>query len=162
VVFVLSKLGFYRHQPVFILSISMKNLKSVSLLLGICFICTLLSCSTTTKFLNSSVVPAAKGTVKVSKDDNNNYAVRIQVTNLAEPSRLQPKKKLYVVWLVLKNNITKNIGQLRSSSSFFSSSLEGELNTVTPFKPDYFFITGEDSSDIQYPMGTVVLTTKPN
>lgn len=120
------------------------------------------SCATNLTFLNSSVVPAAQGAVKISKDDNDNYAVNVNVTNLAEPSRLNPKKSLYLVWLVTKENITKNIGQLKSSSGFFSSSLEGKLTTVTPFKPEYVFITAEDNAAIQYPVGTVVLTTKSN
>ncbi|QPH41905.1 hypothetical protein IZT61_16200 [Pedobacter endophyticus] len=123
---------------------------------------TLVSCSTTLNFLNSSVVPAAKGAVKISKDDNSNYAIHVKITNLAEPERLQPKKELYVVWLVTKNKVTKNIGRLNSSSGFFSSELEGELNTVSSFKPDYLFVTAENSADIQYPVGTVVLTTKTN
>lgn len=109
--------------------------------------------------MNSTVVPAAKGSVKVSKDDNNNYAIRVEVINLAEPSRLQPKRKLYVVWMVTRDSITKNLGRLESSSGFFSDSLEGELNTVSSFEPKYFFITAEDSSDLLYPLGIVVLTT---
>lgn len=107
-------------------------------------------------------MPAAKGSVKVSKDNNNNYALNVKVTNLAEPSRLQPKKKLYVVWLVTKNNITQNLGRLSSSSGFFFSTLEGELNTISASEPAYVFITAEDASNIQYPQGTVVMTTKSN
>lgn len=107
-------------------------------------------------------MPAARGFVKVSKDDNNNYALNVKVTNLTEPARLQPRKELYVVWMVTKNNVTKNIGQFNSSSGFFSSTLEGELNTVSSFEPDYVFITAENDSNIQYPMGVVVLTTRAN
>lgn len=121
-----------------------------------------MSCSTTLNFVSSPVVPAAKGSAKISKDNNNNYAINVKVTNLAQPSRLQPKKELYVVWLVTKNNVTKNIGQLNISSGFFFSTLEGELNTVSSFKADHVFITAENTADLQYPMGTVVLTTKTN
>jgi hypothetical protein len=136
--------------------------KSKALVLGVSFLCifTLWSCSTTQTFLNSSVVPAAKGSVKISKDDNSNYAINVKVTNLAEPSRLQPKKKYYIVWLVTKNNVTRNIGQLKSSSGFFSSALEGKLNTVSVLQPSYIYITAENETQIQYPVGTVVLTTK--
>ncbi|MGA9651403.1 hypothetical protein [Pedobacter sp.] len=140
----------------------MKTLKIFLLIFSIVFTFTLTSCSTTLRFLNSSVVPAAKGSVKVSKDDNNNYAIQVKITNLAEPERLQPKKELYVVWLVTEDQITKNIGRLNSTSSFFSDALEGQLSTVSSFKPDHFFITAEDNSSIQYPTGTVVLTTKSN
>lgn len=140
----------------------MKLTKTLKLTLFSLFVLLLTSCSTTLNFLNSSVVPAAQGSVKVSKDGNNNYSISVNVENLAEPSRLQPNKELYLVWLVTKDNITKNIGQLKSSSSFFSSSLEGKLTTVSSFKPAYVFITAENNASIQFPIGTVVLTTKPN
>lgn len=119
-----------------------------------------MSCSTKLNFLTSDVVPAATGSVKVTKDANNNYALKLKVINLAEPSRLNPKKDVYVVWLVTKEDLTKNIGQLNSSSSFFSSLLEGKLTTVSPFKPDHIFITAENNANTQVPQGTVVLTTK--
>lgn len=140
----------------------MKTTKILNLTILSLFIILLSSCSTKLNFLNSSVVPAAQGAAKVSRDGNNNYELNISVTNLAEPSRLQPKKALYVVWLVTKDNVTKNIGQLKSSSGFFSSTLEGNLTTVSPFKPEYVFITAEDSAAILYPVGTVILTTKAN
>lgn len=143
-------------------SSNLKTTKILNLTILSLFIVILSSCSTKLNFLNSSVVPAAQGAVKVSRDGNNNYSLKVSVTNLAEPSRLQPKKALYVVWLVTKENITKNIGQLNSSSGFFSSALEGELTTVSPFKPEYVFITAEDSAAILYPVGTVILTTKAN
>ncbi|RZJ72110.1 MAG: hypothetical protein EOO45_11195 [Flavobacterium sp.] len=118
------------------------------------------SCSTNLKFLNSTVVPAAKGSVKVSKDNNENFLLAVKVVNLAEPERLTPRKNMYVVWMVTSGNITKNLGRLNSSSGYFTSSLEGTLSTVTPFKPDYVFITAENTAAIQYPTGAVVLTTK--
>jgi hypothetical protein len=38
-------------------------------------------------------VPAARGDVKITKDDNKNYLVEIKVENLAEVSRLRHQKK---------------------------------------------------------------------
>ncbi len=138
----------------------MKLTRITTVVCSILFVLTLMSCSTKLNFLTSAVVPAATGSVKVSSDNNNNYAIKLKVTNLAEPSRLQPKRDLYVVWLVTKDDLTKNIGQLTSSTSFFSSLLEGKLTTVSPYKPDYIFITAENNANIQVPEGTVVLTTK--
>ena len=48
------------------------------------------SCGTTVSFLNSSVVPAARGSVKVKTDNNRNYVIQISLSDLAESSRLQP------------------------------------------------------------------------
>ncbi len=120
------------------------------------------SCSTKMTFLNSTVVPAAEGSVKVDKDDNGNYDLELNVTRLTEPSRLQPSKAVYVVWLVTDNNGTKNIGQLKSSTSLFSSELKASLHTVSSFKPKRIFVTAENDANLQHPGTQVVLTTKTN
>ena len=49
-------------------------------------------------FSTSSVVPAARGSVKVKNDDNGNYSVAVKVTHLAPADRLTPPKKGYFVW----------------------------------------------------------------
>ena len=55
------------------------------------------SCSKKIKFDNSPVVPAARGDVKISKNSNKNYVVKIKFSNLAEVDRLNPPKKVYVI-----------------------------------------------------------------
>ncbi|GAB2976543.1 hypothetical protein GCM10027049_09270 [Mucilaginibacter puniceus] len=130
------------------------------LFLSIAVAITLTSCSRKLNFVTSAVVPAAQGSAKISKDANNNYAITVKVNNLAEPDRLQPKRELYVVWMVTENNGTKNIGQLKSSSGFFSSALEGELQTVSAFNPQRIFITAENDANIQYPGSMVIMTTE--
>ncbi len=120
------------------------------------------SCGTTKyNFSNSVVVPSAEGSVKVKKDDNSNYAVELNVKRLAEPKRLSPPKRTYVVWMETERNGRKNIGRLNTSSGIFSSTLTSSLTTVTTFKPTSFFITAEDNADIQFPQGQVVLSTGP-
>ncbi|MBK0380596.1 hypothetical protein I5M19_14820 [Mucilaginibacter sp. SD-g] len=110
-------------------------------------------------FQKSTVVPAAEGRVKIDKDDNGNYSVNVKVNNLAKPSRLQPERKLYVVWMETENNGIKNLGRLKSSSGFFSDDLEGSLSTISPFKAKRVFITAENESNLQYPGSIVVLST---
>jgi hypothetical protein len=118
------------------------------------------SCATKATFLNSSLVPAAQGNVKVKKDGNNNYVIKIQLFNLAESNRLQPPKNTYVVWMETDDNITKNIGQVKSSTFLLSKKLKGSFETVSSFKPKKIFITGENDANIQYPSNTdIVLTT---
>ena len=70
------------------------------------------SCPTKAAFMTSTVVAAAKGSVKVKKDKNHNYNIQLQIKNLAEPGRLQPTKQTYVVWMVTQKDNIKNIGQL--------------------------------------------------
>lgn len=107
----------------------------------------------------SSVVPAAEGKIKIKKDRNNNYVIDISVIRLADPERLQPPKKTYVVWIETNGYGTKNIGRLVSSTGLLSNTLKASLNTITSFKPRRIFITAEENGAIQYPAGQVVLTT---
>lgn len=120
---------------------------------------TLNSCSKKISFLTSSVVPAARGTVKIKKDNNNNYDINIDLFNLAESKRLDPPKQAYVIWMETAENQMKNIGQISSSTSFLSQKLKANFNTVSPAKPVRIFITAEDDASVQYPGMQVVLST---
>lgn len=143
-----------------IMSIKNTKLKKYGGLAMILFtFCLLSSCATKYAFSTSSVVPAAEGSVKVKKDKNNNYNIELDVKRLADPKRLNPAKDVYVVWMETAQNGRKNIGQLKTSSGLFSSTLKSSLKTVSPFKPVTFFITAEDNADIQYPGGQEVLRT---
>ena len=116
------------------------------------------SCSNKVAFETSPVVPAARGSVKVKKDGNHNYTIQIKLDNLAEVKRLEPPAHTYVVWMVTDQGITKNIGQINSSSSFLSKRLKATFETVSNVKPVKIFITAEMDGNIQSP-GTEVLTT---
>lgn len=118
------------------------------------------SCATRVKFATSSVVPAARGDVKIKKDKNNNYIIKIEIINLAEVSRLQQGRQSYVVWLVSEKDETKNIGRIKSSSGMFSNKLKASFETVTSYKPTKIFITAEDDGAITYPSTQVVLATE--
>lgn len=118
------------------------------------------SCSTKAAFLISTVVPAARGSVRVTRDNNQNYIIQLDIVNLAEPERLTPPKKLYVVWMVTDQKLTKNIGQIHSSSSPFSPKLKADFKTSSAFKPAKIFITAEDDANVQYSSSTVVLSTR--
>ena len=115
------------------------------------------SCARKVVFQSSPVVPAATGTVKMKRDNNNNYALTIRVRNLADPEQLNPPKKYYIVWMESEYNGVKNLGQLRSSTGFLSKKLKAELNAVTPYRPRSIFITAEFETEIQYPGPDVVL-----
>lgn len=117
------------------------------------------SCARKISFLNSAVVPAAQGTVKVKKDKNSNYKIQIHLVNLAGVSRIQPARQSYVVWMVTANDETKNIGQINSSSSLLSKKLKASFETVSAVKPVKIFITAEDDAGIQYPGTQVILST---
>jgi hypothetical protein len=117
------------------------------------------SCARKINFQSSSVVPAARGDVKVKKDNNNNYNIQISLSDLAEPKRLQPSRSTYVVWMETASNTTKNIGQINSSTGFLSGKLKASFETVSSTKPTKIFLTAEDDASIQYPGEQVVLST---
>jgi hypothetical protein len=121
------------------------------------FLC--MSCARKISFATSTVVPAAEGTVKVKKDNNDNYAIKVEVKNLAEPHRLPQPRKVYVVWMQTANNGIQNLGQLSTSSGLFSSTLKASIEAVTAYKPTRLFITGEDAANVAYPGNYVVLNT---
>ena len=119
----------------------------------------LAACSKKISFQTSPVVPSAEGSVKVKKDNNNNYSISLKVIRLADSKRLVPPRNTYVVWIETPENGSKNVGSLNTSSSLFSKTLKSSLKTVSAFKPISFFITAEDNSDVQYPGSQVVLRT---
>ncbi|HUX95803.1 MAG TPA: hypothetical protein VMV47_08725 [Bacteroidales bacterium] len=116
-------------------------------------------CAAQADFLISSVVPAARGSVTVNKDKYNNYIMEIEITNLSEASRLSPPMNTYVVWMVTDENITKNIGQIRTTTSFISRKLKASFETKSAFRPVKIFITAEYDPNLQYSNREVVLTT---
>ena len=106
-------------------------------------------------FLLSTVAPAAQGYVKIKKDNNKNYVIKVYVSDLAGIERIQPTKQTYVVWMVTDRDITKNIGRVSSSKD-----LSGFLETVSSFQPTKIFITAEVDESVQGPGEQVVLTTE--
>ena len=116
-------------------------------------------CTAQKEFLSSSIVPAARGTVSVKRDKFNNYIIKLKITNLAEATRLSPPKNTYVVWMVTDENLTRNLGQVRTSSSMFSKKLNLNFETKTVFRPVRIFITAENDAVVQFPNSETILTT---
>jgi len=117
------------------------------------------SCSKKIIFPTSSIAPAAAGRVKIKKDNNNNYAIQVNIENLPDAKRLSPPRNYYVVWIETRNNGIKNLGRIVSSKGFLSSKMKASLNAVSPNKPKRVFITAENDEYIRYPGNMVVLDT---
>ncbi len=113
------------------------------------------SCSTTRDFPVSDIIPAAKGELSVERDKNDNYQIKIEIANLADPKRLSPSKNYYIVWSELKDGSYINLGKLASGRRD-----KGNFKTVTAFKPSEIFITAEKRADIFHPEGPEVLRMK--
>jgi hypothetical protein len=132
------------------------SLKSIILILPwLLLVFTLMGCAKKIPFQTSAQVPAARGNVSYSKDKNNNYEIKLQISYLAEPNRLQPPKTAYVVWLESDQSSNPiNLGQIVGTSK-----LKIKFETVSSSKPKRIFITAEDDPSIHYPGSYLVLET---
>lgn len=113
------------------------------------------SCSKTIQLENSSIVPAARGKVSVKTDKNHNYNIKLVISYLAEPERLDPPKKHYVVWLSSDQNERPiNIGQIVGTPK-----LHVKFENVSSSKPKRIFVTAEEDASAQYPGPYIILET---
>lgn len=113
------------------------------------------SCATKINFPVSKIAPGAEVSAKIKKDGNDNYQIDLKAENLTSPDRLDPPKEMYVVWIETARG-TKNIGKLNMSTSLFSNTRKGSLNTTTAFEPKRIIITAENTSSNNEP-GTYVI-----
>ena len=116
-------------------------------------------CAVKSPFLNSTIVPAAEGKVKIKTDRNKNFVIKIEIFNLALPNRLDPPKNTYVVWMDDGNNNIKNMGQIKSSAPAMSKALKASFKNISSFRPVKIFITAEYEANVQIPSSETVLTT---
>lgn len=139
---------------------SIKSIRSAILgISAIIVVFSLTGCVSKHTFLSSSIAPAARGTVKVKKDGNDNYQIKIDINNLSEVKRLQPAKDAYVIWMEGEDEAIKNIGQINSGSTMISSKLKASFHTVSATKPHRIFVTAEDNATVTVPGTMIVLTT---
>jgi hypothetical protein len=117
------------------------------------------ACAKKIAFQTSAIVPAARGNVKVKKDNNSNYAIKVFIRNLAEVKRLSPPKTAYIVWMETSQQPVKNIGKIDSDNKRFSNKLKASFESVSPTKPTKIFITAEDDASTQYPSYQLILST---
>lgn len=118
------------------------------------------SCSRKATFQQSSVVPVAHGDVKVKKDDNHNYRINVEVTDLAEVEKVYSKSHAYVVWMETDDGDTQKLGQLISSKGLFSNQRNARLETISTDEPVRIFITAEKDKNVRYPNNQMILRTK--
>ena len=140
------------------MSLSVKSILLV--VFAVMMIIPFTSCAKKYSFINSTVVPGADGYVKVKKDNNKNYIIKVEVSDLAEVEKVQSTKTTYVVWMRTDEGNVENLGQLKSSTSFLSNRHTASLETASSYKPVKIFITTENGTNVQYPGEQVVLTTE--
>lgn len=115
----------------------------------------LTSCVSTVKFPVSSIVPAADITVITQKQGKPNYLLTITANHLAAAERLNPSKKIYVIWAVSDAGITRNVGHF-----YQKNAVKSTYKASFPYKPVEIFITAEDEEGICQPAGIVITGSK--
>ncbi len=103
----------------------------------------------------SGTVPAATGTVKAKRDKaNGNTSLDIEVSHLANPSRLTPSANVYVVWVRPSGG-----DAIRQGSIGVDNNLNGEVKVVTTLKDFDLFITAEQNETVTVPSNVEILRT---
>jgi hypothetical protein len=118
----------------------------------------LAACGTPTyAFRGNSIDPSADGFVKVDPGPNGNLEVKVRVTHVAPPQRLDPNAITYVVWVrpVEGEPRPQNVGALNVGDGE-----RGELDTVTSLRHFVVFITVEQSPNPESPSAMRVLETR--
>jgi hypothetical protein len=128
-------------------------------LIVLLLVATISSCAKKVSFPTSAVVPAASGTVKI-KPNNGNYSIDVSLRNLAPSDKLDPPRKMYVVWAETERDGIKNIGSMNSSSGALSKKLKASLSATLSYKPTRIFITAEDERTPAFIGNQVVLRTE--
>lgn len=118
------------------------------------------SCARKATFQQSSIVPAAHGKVKVKKDDNRNYRINVEVSDLAEVEKVYSRRFSYFVWMETDDGRIENLGKLISSKGFLSNQRKAELETISSFEPSRIFITAERGDEPREPGSRVILRTR--
>ena len=101
----------------------------------------------------SPSLPAASGTMGVSKDTSGTTYINLQVKHLARPEGLQPAKTAYVVWVQPPGEPPQNHGVLQVNDK-----LEATYSTTVRFNNFDVFVTAEDTPNATAPTSDHLLS----
>ena len=113
----------------------------------------LIACTTKAVFKVSKITPAAEGEVRVKEMKNGNYAITVDIQNLAPAEKLSPSRKYYVVWNKSSEG-TFNIGQLAMEE------MTGHLESQSIYEPVRIIISAENDLKETKPGKVKVLKSK--
>ena len=105
-----------------------------------------------TPMVADSSVPAATGKAHLSKDNNGNLRLKVEVDHLAKPGSLTPVRQNYVVWIQPRGKEAQNQGTLKVGNN-----LKGSFEDTVPNGDFEVFITAEDNPAAQTPTGPKLL-----
>ena len=106
-----------------------------------------------------ATLPLARGgeaTVRVELTYDRNNTLRIQLSNVADPSVLNPAYTRYVLWVATPDRQTiVNAGQIRVDEN-----RRAEMQTLTPLREFVLFITAEARGDVTAPGPDIVFQSE--
>ena len=116
-------------------------------------------CSTTrNEFEVAPELLTASGTAKVSKLNNQNLAVAVEVKNLAKPEKTQPGAAVYVLWMQPMDAVgapPQNLGAFNVDKNYYA-----ELDATTTHSKFDLFVTAEPSGQSIGPSGKRLMWTR--
>jgi Flp pilus assembly protein CpaB len=130
----------------------MKSIQKLSIMVVLVI---LTSCVSKIKFPVSQITPAADISAKIKKQEAPNYQVSITANNLANSERLEPSKKIYVIWATSEAGITRNAGHFTHKNAE-----KATYKSSFPYKPIEIFITAEDDEGVCQPTGIEITRAK--
>ena len=111
-------------------------------------------CAQKVTLRNSPDVPAAVGEAKITRDENKNAVVEVDIQHLAPPDNLKPPKKIYVVWAQAPDGKNMNFGQLTVGAD-----RRARLKATTPMQMFRIIVTAEDSPTATFPSPQIVFSS---
>jgi hypothetical protein len=134
----------------------MKNgtVKLATLSLGLAVTMLGFGCAQKVALRNSPDVPAAVGEAKISRDDNKNAVVEVDIQHLAPPDNLKQPKKVYVVWAQGPDGKNIPLGQLTVGGD-----RRARLKATTPMKMFRIIVTAEDTPAPKFPSPQIVFSS---
>ncbi|WAS96002.1 hypothetical protein [Nannocystis punicea] len=112
------------------------------------------ACSTTVQAPTSAPALGSDATIVAKKNKTGTYAVTLDVTNLAPPSRLDTEATTFVVWLVTGDLPAVRAGAL----AYDEGDRRGQLEASSPSKAFRVLITLEKDATPASPSGKGILT----
>jgi hypothetical protein len=122
------------------------------LLLGVALL--MFGCAQRVVLRNAPDVPAAVGEAKITRDQNKNSIVDLQIQHLAPSENLKPPKKLYVLWSQAPDGKNINSGQLTVGPD-----RRGTLKSPTPMQVFRIIVTAEDVPTAAFPSSQIVFSS---
>jgi hypothetical protein len=113
-----------------------------------------LGCAQKVALRNSPDAPAAVGEAKITRDENKNAVVEVDIQHLAPSDTLKPPKKVYAVWAQSPDGKNMNLGQLTVGSD-----RRGRLKSTTPMQVFRIIVTAEDTPTATFPSPRIVFSS---